>query len=71
MKQTRTDIFFALGTVNSVSVPADAGTEAIRCARERVRELSDRLSVFRKDSEISRVNAGGRDFVEVHPDTLA
>lgn len=71
MTNTRTNLFFALGTANSVSVPADAGEHVLRLAQERVTELNNRLSVFREDSEISRVNeAAGRRFVEVHPDTL-
>jgi len=63
--------FFALGTVNSITI-SDCGGEAGLCkAMERVMALHKRLSVFDEVSDISRINAAaGKRFVEVHPDTL-
>lgn len=62
--------FRALGTVNTIIVP-DSCFEALQKAEQRVLELDDRFSVFKEDSEISRINrAAGLDFVKVHSDTL-
>lgn len=62
--------FKALGTVNTIVAP-DSCFDALQKAEQRVLELDDRFSVFKKDSEISRINqAAGFDFVQVHADTF-
>lgn len=71
MNKFFTKTFKALGTVNSISAPADSSIGAIREAEKRVLELDDRLSVFKEDSEISGINrAAGKEYVKVHPDTF-
>ncbi|MGE4353877.1 MAG: FAD:protein FMN transferase [Oscillospiraceae bacterium] len=63
--------FFALGTVNTITIWGDGSQYALQMAKERVLALDDRLSVFKPDSEISRINcAAGREFIKVHPDTF-
>ena len=61
-------MFIALGTVNRIPAWFDAAErESARLALERAEEyindMDDRLSVFKPDSEISRINenAGVRD----------
>lgn len=63
--------FRALGTVNTITASAEGGSSVLEDAEKRVLELDDRLSAFKKDSEISDINrAAGKEFVEVHPDTF-
>ena len=70
MKQLITKTFKALGTVNTIAVP-DSCLIALQKAEQRVWELDDRFSVFKENSEISRINqAAGVDFVKVHADTF-
>lgn len=62
---------FALGTVNTVSLTGTEDLAAARMATERVRELDERLSVFKAASDISKINAAaGKGYVTVHQDTL-
>jgi len=64
-------IFTALGTVNSISVPDCTNDEAIYAAVKRVMDIDDTLSVFKPNSEISRINTNaGVDFVTVGGDTM-
>ncbi len=64
-------LFFAMGTVNSVTVfePAD---EALSAIKDRVLDLNRRLSAYTQDSEIAAINqnAGVRP-VSVSADTFA
>lgn len=64
-------MFRALGTINTIQVFDAACTEALECAEQRVLELDDRLSVFKPESEIARLNAhaGGKPVV-VSADTM-
>jgi len=63
--------FFALGTVNTITIPGCSRKDILQTAKDRVLELDDRLSVFKEDSEISQINqAAGRGFVKVHSDTF-
>lgn len=62
--------FRALGTVNTILVP-NTCSDVLQKAAHRVLELDGRLSAFKKDSEISRINqAAGFHFVKVHSDTF-
>lgn len=71
MKKQLQQTFRALGTGNTITVWGDGHMAALHKAQERVLELDDRLSVFKENSEISRINqAAGRAFVPVHADTL-
>ena len=64
-------IFKALGTVNTIHVPACHDEQIVNAAAERVHQLHRLFSAFEKDSDVSRVNdMAGRDFVPVHPDTV-
>lgn len=71
MKKQLQTTFRALGTVNTITVNGGDDSAALQQAQQRVLQLDDRLSVFKENSEISRINqAAGRAFVEVHSDTL-
>ena len=70
MTKTIQKTFRGLGTVNTITIPTDNSTALLEAER-RVLELDDRLSVFKEDSDISRINrAAGRECVRVHSDTL-
>ena len=68
--------FFALGTVNSVSVfykeddRESQIEEALKLIKSRILMLDDMFSVFKDNSEIVRINkAAGKMLVEVSPET--
>jgi FAD:protein FMN transferase len=64
-------VFKALGTVNSISVPAIADNEGVYAAVKRVMDIDDMMSAFKPDSEIYRINeSAGMDFVEVSEGTM-
>lgn len=64
-------IFFAMGTVNSITV-FEKADEALTAAKNRVTELHRRLSAYADDSEISAVNRNaGISPVQVSADTFA
>lgn len=61
-----------MGTINTITVYHRAEEGILQNAIQRVLELDDRLSVFKKNSEISQINASaGRRFVSVSLDTLS
>ncbi|MGI5932239.1 MAG: FAD:protein FMN transferase [Eubacterium sp.] len=62
--------FPALGTMNIITI-RERNPEALEQVKKRILELHDRWSVFRPDSEISRINqaAGGKP-VAVSGDTI-
>lgn len=62
--------FPALGTMNTITI-RERNPEALEQVKKRILELHDRWSVFRLDSEISRINqaAGGKP-VAVSGDTI-
>ena len=63
--------FPALGTVNRICIYDGGRTEALDAVQQRVVELENRLSVFRPDSEIWRLNKNaGRRPVAVSPETF-
>lgn len=70
--QSTSKVFRALGTINTIQVFDAACTEALERAAQRVLELDDKLSVFKPESEIARLNAhaGGKP-VAVSADTMA
>jgi len=64
--------FRALGTINTIQVFDAAETDAPERAARRVLELDDRLSVYKPESEISRLNAAaGLRPVQIGADTMA
>lgn len=69
-EQTRS--FLAMGTVNSVTVMNEGLGGVLDSIEKRISGLDDKLSVFKPDSEISRINAaaGGKP-VKAGPDTKA
>ena len=63
--------FRAMGTINTITVFRKADFAGLEAAARRVLELDDRLSVFKPDSDISRINRmAGKGFVKISPDTL-
>ena len=68
--------FFALGTVNSVTVSYEnykktQTMEALNQIKLRTLMLDDMFSVFKENSEITRINkAAGKMSVEVSYETL-
>ncbi len=75
MKQIQ-KTFFALGTANTISIgyPKDEEehvTEVLERCKTYVLQMDDRLSVFKENSEISKVNhAAGIEAVTVSEDTF-
>ena len=73
MVQTKVQkIFFALGTVNTLTVFFEGLEKALFRARYRVNELHKNLSAFDENNEIGQINknAGARP-VKVSGDTLS
>ena len=63
-------IFFAMGTVNTVTVFEEAD-EALSAAKERVKDLDRKLSAYSHDSEIYAINSrAGISPVAVSMDTF-
>ena len=63
--------FKALGTVNTIYVPGQGDKDAVDAAARRIMALDDMLSVFKPDSEISKVNAAaGRESISVGDDAM-
>lgn len=61
---------FVLGTVISLKAYGDAAQKAIKQAIEKLNEIDDKLSVFKKSSEISQINQqAGEDFQRVSCET--
>lgn len=71
-----TKTFFALGTVNKISISykeADEGKvmQAADLVKQMTESMDDRLSVFKPTSEMSALNANsGRSGVRISPDTM-
>lgn len=71
MKST-SKVFRALGTINTIQAFDPSCGEALERACQRVLELDDKLSVFKPESEIARLNAqAGRKAVAVSADAMA
>lgn len=53
--------FYALGTINSLQVYGRKSVKAIEEAMKRVNDIDDKMSVFKEDSDITKINknAGG------------
>lgn len=63
--------FRAMGTINTITVYRRADENALQKAVRHVLELDGRLSVFKPDSEASRINiAAGKGAVPISPDTF-
>ena len=64
--------FFALGTVNTITVFERKDKDIIDVAISLVKELEAQLSVYALNSNISKINAAaGKDFVRLDPKTYA
>lgn len=64
-------IFRALGTVNSICVPECPDKSAVDLAAKRVLEIDNRMSFFRPESDIGRINSSAHGYmVKVHDDTM-
>ena len=72
MVQTKVQkIFFALGTVNTLTVFSDGLEDVLLKAKNRVYELHNKLSAFDENSEVSQINkSAGVCPVKVSDDTL-
>jgi len=53
----QTKMFRALGTMNTMQACGETAAEALESAARRVLELDDRLSVFKPESDVARLNA--------------
>lgn len=61
--------FLSLGTMNEIQT-FEAAEDALILAENRVREIDDRMSVFKEESDIACLNRyAGRHAVTVHRDT--
>ena len=66
-----TNSFYALGTVNSITVFGDNAEPSLSLAMKRIYEIDDNMSVFKESSEISALNrAAGIAAVKVSDDTF-
>lgn len=64
-------IFFALGTVCTVSVYDGNAHEALERAKARVMEIHNRMNAYDEHSEVSLINAmAGKGYVAVSDDTF-
>ena len=65
------NIFFALGTVCTLTVYDGNTIKAIKRSKDRVMEIHHRMNAYDADSEISAVNAlAGEGYAKVSADTL-
>ena len=64
-------IFFALGTVCSVTVYDGSVFEALERSKARVMEIHNRMNAYDPRSEVSQINRmAGKGYVRVSPDTF-
>jgi len=62
--------FYCLGTIISLTAYGNSADIAINKAEERLKDIDDKMSVFKPDSEISKINfASGKQFQKVSLDT--
>ena len=70
-KQRIETVFFAMGTVCRIAVFEAGHEDAVRCAKERVMQLHNKLNAYDPESEISAINRNaGCLAVEVSEDTV-
>lgn len=63
--------FYSLGTINTIVAYCKDGEEAIDKAYKRVLEIDERMSAFRDDSDIAKINrCAGREVQKVNTDTF-
>lgn len=63
--------FLALGTVNTITAFGLNREEAIDAAYKRVLEIDDRMSAFKEDSDIMKINrSAGIEPQKINPDTF-
>ena len=62
--------FYSLGTIISLTAYGSLAEIAINKAQERLKDIDDKMSVFKPDSEISKINfLAGKQFQMVSLDT--
>lgn len=63
--------FSALGTINTVAVSGKNGVEALNAVYKRVLEIDNRMSAFKDDSDIVKINrSAGCEAQRINPDTF-
>jgi len=63
--------FTALGTINSITVYSKKGKEAVEAAYRRVLEIDDRMSAFKADSDVMKINRNsGNEPQKINSDTF-
>lgn len=64
--------FLALGTINVISACGKNSRQAVDDACERVMEIHGRMSVYKKDSDVAKINyKAGREAQKIHADTFS
>lgn len=62
--------FYCLGTIISLTAYGTSAEIAINKAQERLKDIDDKMSVFKADSELSKINLlAGKQFQKVSSDT--
>lgn len=63
--------FFSLGTLNHIKIFNCKDELLLDMAQNRVNEINDRMSAFKPDSDISKINSNsGKGFADIHEDTF-
>lgn len=63
--------FYSLGTLNNIKIFNCKNELLLDMAQNRVNEINDRMSAFKPESDISKINsASGKGFAEIHEDTI-
>lgn len=64
-------LFPAMGTLNSIILPEEAGTDILDHAADQMLRLHKLWNIFDPESELSRVNASaGKYPIRVSPETM-
>ena len=56
IKETLTTSSYSLGTIINLRVQGSKAEQAIEEAIERLNDIDDKMSAFKEDSEISKIN---------------
>ena len=63
--------FYALGTINAITAYGSGSEEAVNAAYERIIEIDDRMSAFKENSDVMKINNGaGIEAQEINSDTF-
>ena len=70
-KQNIEKSFYALGTLNNIRIFGFCDEAVLDAAVKRVLEIDDRMSAFKPQSDVSRLNQNaGNGFLEMHTETF-